>query len=223
MGKYEMSTMVLLIVVVLLMGTIGATPVFANFCQISNIAYNYPQQVMPSQNFRTAVNVSGACADDLEFYYSIRVDLGDMSGQVLSSNYAPIGYGNGQNWQVTVPNQITAPTNVGSWQIQFNVYVFASINSGNTIDSKTSKPVTIQVSISQTTQSVSSVVILSQTTVPTTIMTSPAPTSISSTETARSILFSEQYYRIIAALFVIILLVTVVLAIKQRRKKQTKK
>lgn len=149
LDKHEMSTAVLLIIVVHLLGTMGVPPVFANFCQVSNVAYNYPQQIMPSQNFRTTVKVSGVCIPDDSYDYSIRVDLSDTSGQILSSNYASIGYVKlGQNWQVTALNQIAAPVNVGPWQIQFTVYLFANINSGHVIDYKTTKPMTIQVNIS---------------------------------------------------------------------------
>jgi hypothetical protein len=76
----------------------------------------------------------------------IRVDLSSMSGQILASNFGSIGYGTGQNWQVTVPNKITAPASGSSWQIQFIVYVFASVSSGVALDYKTTKPVTIQFS-----------------------------------------------------------------------------
>ena len=144
-----MWTVVLLIIMVHLIGTMEVPPVFANFCQVSNVSYNYPQQVMSSQNFRTEVKVSGICIPDDSYDYSIRVDLADTSGQILSSNYASIGYVRlGQNWQVTTLNQIAAPANVGPWQIQFNVYLFANINSGQVIDQTTTKPATIQVGIS---------------------------------------------------------------------------
>ena len=86
------------------------------------------------------------CVPNAEYFYTIRVDLSNMSGQILASNFGSIGYGTGQNWQVTVPNKITAPTSASSWQIQFTVYVFASISSGIASDYKTTKPVTIQIS-----------------------------------------------------------------------------
>jgi len=156
LNKHEIAIVVLLIIMVHLVGTLGVPPVFANFCQVSNVSYNYPQQVMPNQNFRTTVKMSGVCIPDDSYDYSIRVDLSDMSGQILSSNYGSIGYVRlGQNWQVTALNLIAAPLNVGPWQIQFNVYLFANINSGHVIDQKTTKPVTIQVDTSQTTPKVS--------------------------------------------------------------------
>ena len=221
------SIVVLFAVAVLLMGTNGVTPVFATFCQISNFTYNYPQQVMPGQNFSTKVDVSGVCAPDDANYYSIRVDLNNMLGQVLSVNSVPIGYSQGQNWTITMPNQVTAPTNEGSWQIQFAVYIFAAVGSGGTLDSVTIKPVTIQVGTAENTQTVSSNVVttLNQAEVPTTSMTSTvAPTSnVPSLQAAGSDQSTAQLYRISAAFLVIILLVMIVILVKQRKHKQALK
>jgi hypothetical protein len=86
------------------------------------------------------------CVPNVEYSYTIRVDLSNMSGQILASNFGSIGYGTGQNWQVTVPNKITAPASANAWQIQFTVYLFASISSGIGLVLKTTKPVTIQIS-----------------------------------------------------------------------------
>ena len=145
-SKHKMSTLILLIGMVLLTEMIGATPLYASLCQISNVVYDYPQKVTPSQSFGTTVNVSGVCVRNFDNSYMIRVDLSNMSGQILASNFGSIGYGTGQNWQVTVPNKITAPASANSWQIQFTVYLFASISSGIALDYKTTKPVTIQIS-----------------------------------------------------------------------------
>jgi len=148
LDKQKISTVILLIIVFLLAATINAAPVYANFCQVNYVAYNYPQQLLPNQNFRTGVNVNGVCIPDDSYDYSIRVDLTDMAGQILSSNYASIGYVKiGQIWQTTALNYITAPVSTGPWQIQFTVYLFANINSGHVIDYKTIKPVTIQVGV----------------------------------------------------------------------------
>ena len=143
-SKHKMSTLILLIGMVLLTEMIGATPVYASFCQVSNVVYNYPQKVTPSQSFGTTVNVSGVCVRNFDSSYMIRVDLSSMSGQILASNFGSIGYGTGQNWQVTVPNKITAPASASSWQIQFNVYVFGNGDTG--VDYKVIKPVTILIS-----------------------------------------------------------------------------
>jgi hypothetical protein len=185
--KRSMPTFILLIVAIVLIGTIDATPVFANLCQISNITYNYPQQVLPNQSFQAAVNVTGDCDPGNSYYYVLRVDLNDMSGQVLSSNYASIGY-NWQNWQVTVSNHLTAPMNVGSWQVQFNVYVFANVNAGQTMDSRTTKWVTIQVGTTVVLPGTSvvtappSTVVVTQTQPQTTVVTQPPSQTVVGTQ-----------------------------------------
>jgi len=134
--------------VVLLVGSRLVTPSFAAFCKISRISYNYPHKVTAGQTFTTTVAVSGVCAPDDADYYSIRADLNDMSGLVLSNVSVPIGYSQGQNWNLTLQNHATAPASAGPWQVQFSVYVFAAIGSGSTLDSVTFKPVTIQVGTS---------------------------------------------------------------------------
>jgi len=143
-SKRKTLPLILLIGVVLLTEMVGATPVYASFCQVSNVAYNYPQKVTPSQSFGTTVNVSGVCVRNFDNSYMVRVDLSSMSGQILASNFGSIGYGTGQNWQVTVPNKITAPASASSWQIQFIVYVFGNGDTG--VDYKAIKPVTILIS-----------------------------------------------------------------------------
>jgi hypothetical protein len=219
---------ILLVIAVLLMGTVGAAPVLASFCHISNISYNYPQQLTPGQSFLATTTVSGVCASDDSYFYLIRVDLNDMSGQVLSYSSVPMGYG-GLNRQVIVQNLVTAPMNVGPWQIQFIVYVFANIASGGIIDSRTTQLVTIQVGTTQTTQTIPSVTqtipsvtIVSQTTVPTFTMiarTSTSPT----TQTVGAVPSSEKIYPSILAILGILVLVTLVVLIKQRQVKQVKK
>jgi len=143
-GNQRMLTLILLIGTVLLTEMIGATPLYASLCQISNIAYDYPQKVAPSQSFSTTVNVSGVCVRNFDNSYMVRVDLSSMSGQILSSNFGSVGYGTGQSWQVTVSNKITAAVSGSNWQIRFNVYVFGNGDTG--LIYQISKPVTIQIS-----------------------------------------------------------------------------
>lgn len=214
----KMPVGVLLVMVGLMMGATFPSAVFANFCQISNISYNYPQQLSPRQSFITTTKVSGTCAPDDSYYYSIRVDLSDMAGQVLSYTSVPIGYGSGQYWQVTVLNQVTAPTSVGSWQIQFIVYVFGNINSGGIMDSKTTNMVIIQLGTMQTTQSISSSTTVSQAAVQATVITTKTSTSIVlSTQTAM-VPSSGGLYASLVVLIVIIVLVIVLLFTKQRQR-----
>ena len=155
MGKMRLNWRVMLsagLSIFVMLGTLPITPAFANFCQISNLAYNYPQTVSPGQIINTAVTVSGVCAPDDADFYTIRSDLNDMSGFILSDVSQPIGYSQGQNWTITVQNRITAPTGSYPWHILFAVYIFAAIGSGSIIDSVFFNPVTIQVGSSQGTQ-----------------------------------------------------------------------
>ena len=221
LSSHKILTASLLIIAVLLMGTVGPTPVLASFCHISNISYNYPQQLTPGQSFLTTTTVSGVCASDDSYFYLIRVDLNDMSGQVLSYSSVPMGYG-GLNRLVIVQNLVTAPMNVGLWQIQFIVYVFAHIASGGIIDSRSAQLVTIPVGTPQTTQTIPSVTMVSQTTVPTFTMiarTSTPPT----TQTVSAGPSSETIYPSILAILGILVLVTLLVLIKQRQVKQVKK
>lgn len=155
MGKMRLNWRVMLsagLSILVMLGTLPITPAFATFCQISNLAYNYPQTVSPGQIINTAVTVSGVCAPDDADFYSIRSDLNDMSGFILSDVSQPIGYSQGQNWTITVQNRITAPTVSDPWRILFAVYIFAAIGSGSIIDSVFFNQVTIQVGSSQSTQ-----------------------------------------------------------------------
>ena len=221
------AIVVLFIAAILVMRMNGVAPVFATFCQISNFTFNYPQQVIPDQNFNTTVTASGVCAPDDADWYSIRVDLNTMSGQVLSMESVPIGYSQGQNWTITVPNQVTAPTTAGSWQILFAVYIFAAIGSGGRLDSVTINPVTIQVGTIETAESTSSSVVtsLTQAQVPATNMTSTvaSTSNVPSLQTDGSDQFSAQLYRILAAFLVVVLLVMIVILVKQRQGKQAQK
>jgi len=135
----------LLIVAVAVVGLRLVTPGFATYCPINNMSYNYPQEISPNQSFTTSVMVSGVCAPDDAYYYSIRSDLNSQYGSVLSEQSTPIGYSQGQHWNITAVNQVTAPATSGSWPIIYTVYIFADVGGGFTIDSVTYKPITILV------------------------------------------------------------------------------
>jgi len=130
---------------VALVGMIRFPAVFASLCQVSNIDYNYPQQVTAGVSFGTTTTVTVVCAPDDANYYSIRVDLNDQLFRVLSDSSAPIGYSQGQTWNVSISNQVTPSMLIGSWQIIFAVYIFAAVGSGDTLDSVTINPVKVQV------------------------------------------------------------------------------
>ncbi len=217
-----MSLTVGLFAVLVLLASWFTVPAFATFCQISSISYNYPRQVLPSQSFTTTVTVSGVCAPDDANYYSVRTDLNDISGLVLSAVSVPIGFSQGQNWTVNAENQLTAPTSSAPWQIQFAVYIFAAVGSGGTLDSATFKPVTIQVGTTQPAQTTTSInLTTTQTEAPPVMISSTALTSSTAlnqtTETAQPFL---DVYRGVAAVLVLILLVMVVVLVKQRQNRR---
>jgi len=148
----QVSSVLCLLTIIALVGYRLSVPVFATFCQVSHIAYNYPRQVSPSESFSTTVVISGVCAPDDADYYSIRSDLNDALGFVTSDVSVPIGFSQGQNWTVTLENQATAPAGSASWQISFAVYVFAATGSGTILDSVTFNQVTIEVGTLQPAQ-----------------------------------------------------------------------
>lgn len=207
------------ITVIVIIGFAFTPPAFAAFCQISNVSYDYPRQVLPGQNITTTVTVSGVCAPDDADYYSVRSDLNDMSGAVLSDVSVPVGFSQGQNWTVTVQNEVTAPEGLTLWQIQFAVYVFAAMGSGGTIDSATFNPVAIQVGTIQSAQTSTS---MSLTTIQTealpVIVSSTALTSIATPNaTAEAAQPSLDAYRWVAAALVLVLLIIVGVVIRQKQ------
>ena len=209
-------TFTLFIVLVLLVGAWLTVPAFATYCQISNISYNYPQQTSPNQGVTTSVTVSGVCAPDDAYYYSIRSDLNTMSGMVLSDVSTPIGYSQGQNWTVTVQNQVIAPATPTPWQIQFAVYIFADITSGEIIDSVTFKPIMIQVGTPQAFETSTALTTI-QTQAPPVIVSSTIETSASvSTQTVEAAP-SADLLRVLGAGLVLVLVLLVVVVVVKRR------
>jgi len=138
----RMSLLIILVVIIVLR---LVTPGFATYCPLSSISYKYPEQVSPNQTFTTSVTISGVCAPDDAYYYSIRSDLNSQHGLVLSEQSTPIGYSQGEHWNITAENQITAPATSGFWSIIYTVYIFADVGGGFTIDSIIYKSITIQV------------------------------------------------------------------------------
>ena len=78
------------------------------------------------QTLEVTTAVTGTC--DQSMFYAVRVDLVDgRSSKVLSSvvfPYAPVTAG----FTVSITNKATAPTNLGTWVLQVNGYLIASMN-----------------------------------------------------------------------------------------------
>ncbi len=108
----------------------GVSTVHASYCQITNVSYNYPSQVLPSQNFSVSTTVAGSCetGDD----YSVRVDVTDKSsGRIISSGRIRVLGSDALNFIVTVSDSVTAPSlATAAWNIEFAVVVFHLTTTG---------------------------------------------------------------------------------------------
>ncbi len=109
---------------------IGACAVHASYCRISNIAYNYPSLVNPSQEFSVSTTVTGSCETGENYF--VRVDVIDKnSGHVISSSRSHISDYNTLNFNITLFNSVTAPTlATASWNIEIAVVVFYVTTTG---------------------------------------------------------------------------------------------
>ena len=98
-------------------------------CNVVGLAPTGPPVVGAGQTLQVTTTVTGSC--DQSMFYAVRVDLvdGRSTSQVLSSvvfPYAPVTAG----FIVSVTNKATAPTTLGTWVLQINAYLIASINGG---------------------------------------------------------------------------------------------
>jgi len=113
---------------IVLMVTMNSS-VSAARCRVSSLHYSYPSVAAPSVPVDFATSISGSCASDGEDYYAVRVDLTDLtSNLIISSSDTPIGY-NASMFNVTGHNTVTTPPSNMSWPVQIHVYV---IRAGGT-------------------------------------------------------------------------------------------
>ena len=106
---------------------LGGSTVYAQFpCRV-NVTFDYPKQVMPAQPIRIATFATGSCASlyTIVDFYSVRVDVTDQSGGIVSSNSSNTGYGS-QAFALTIANSAVAPTFATTWVLTLRVYVFAA-------------------------------------------------------------------------------------------------
>jgi len=108
------------------------TLVSASLCQITNVSYDYPQQIQPNQQFLLTSTISASCSyTDPGIYYLAMVVVNDASsGQQISSNSAAIRYVSLQqpNVTATITNLITTPNGNVAWQLKLTVYVINDYN-----------------------------------------------------------------------------------------------
>src|SRR5208282_2451165 len=130
--------------------------VAASLCQITNISVNYQQPAPPNQQIQLSTIVSGICSPaEQQVFYTARVDIHDTArNQILSMASVPIGYLTLQqpNFVVIVPNVVTTPNVVASWQLTVVVYLFANFELvANGIDTSTVDNISVQVGTVQIT------------------------------------------------------------------------
>ncbi|MFI5448990.1 MAG: hypothetical protein ACHQ03_04395 [Candidatus Bathyarchaeia archaeon] len=135
---------------------LGTSAVRASLCQITNISVNYQQPAPPNQQIQLSTVVSGICSPaEQQVFYTARVDIHDTArNQILSMASVPIGYLALQqpNFVVTVPNVVTTPNVVLSWQLAVVVYLFANFELvANGIDTSTVDNISVQVGTVQVT------------------------------------------------------------------------
>lgn len=117
----------LLLAIVVVGVVLGGSTVHAQFpCRV-NVTFDYPKQVMPAEPVHIASFVSGSCASlyTIVDYYSVRVDVTDQSGSMVSSNSSNTGYGS-EAFALTIVNSALAPTFATTWILTLRVYVFAA-------------------------------------------------------------------------------------------------
>jgi len=196
------------------------TFVSASLCQITNVAYDYPQQVQPNQQILLTSTISASCAySDPGIYYLAMVVVNDAaSGQELSINSAPIGYVSLQqpNVTATISNLVTCPSGNVAWQLRLTVYVINVYNQyfSPAQDTALIHTLTVNVgtpqqqqTVATTTTTMSSATITSSTTTQMTTNTTTvaSPTSLETTTNQSSI--TSQSLTIIGLAIIIVLLI----------------
>ena len=120
-----------MIATLLLAGRSSAVAGSYTYCKITGVSYDYPHEAQPDQRIQVNTTISGSCVTDQMKYYSIRVDLIDLtSGNTITIGSSPIGY-RAENFSVTVTDTaITPSTPNASWPVQVRVYVMNAGGGG---------------------------------------------------------------------------------------------
>jgi len=198
-------------------------------CNVVGLAPTGPPIVGAGQTLQVTTTVTGSC--DQSMFYAVRVDLvdGRSTSQVLSSvvfPYAPVTAG----FTVSVTNKATAPTTLGTWVLQINAYLIASINGGivasahqlfSVVVVQYTPTTTAMTSEQITTNSTTTIFLMplnstnQMTVTETSSATSGPPTQLQTTNQTSSGLFAPAIVLIVLAAIVLVVLLT--------RKRRTQK
>jgi hypothetical protein len=149
------------------------------------------------------------------------VDVTDRSNRVLASNYTQAGFvpNNGKPFSLTVSNDLAAPSSLGIWQIEFDVYTFVSVDPANGLDYQTKSPGSIQVGQASVQSGNSTTTLSALATanpiISTTLRPQPTTSLAAETEPATS---SIESYEIIALALAVVLIVTLVLFARRKKR-----
>lgn len=128
--KQHLRTILVVLFVGIFIILAGPPVVYSQFsaCNVVSLAPTGPPTVEAGQTLQVTTAVTGSC--DQSLFYAVRVDLADgRSSQVLSSvvfPYVPVI----PVFTVSITNKATAPTTLGTWVLQVNVYLIAAMNGG---------------------------------------------------------------------------------------------
>jgi len=126
-----MSVLLIMLATLLLAGRSVSATASYTYCKISGVSYNYPHEAQPDQLIEVNTTVNGSCVTDQNKYYTIRVDLVDLtSGNTITISSSPIGY-RAANFSVTVTDTAITPSAPNaSWPVQVRVYVMNAGGGG---------------------------------------------------------------------------------------------
>jgi hypothetical protein len=95
-------------------------------CNIVNVSVTHPDSVPEGQALQVMTSITSSC--DPSAFYVLRVDLVDQrSGTVLSSVKLPY-YPTASSVSGPINNTATAPSSIGPWVLQSQVYLINGIN-----------------------------------------------------------------------------------------------
>lgn len=121
-------------------------------CEIVNLSVNHPNSVPEGQTLQVATSITASC--DPSFFYLLRIDLVEQpSGTVLSSVKLPY-YPTASSVTKPINNTATAPSSIGPWVLQTQVYLINGLNGQVAGSSQQQFVVDITQYASQTTTSV---------------------------------------------------------------------